>query len=267
MKKKEILIIDDDRDFSDAIQTVLQNDGFKIITASDGEEGFQKAAALKPDLIILDVMLPKRDGFAVCHDLKSQTSTAPIPILMLTSLGSESKGKQGSQIIAKGHKADGYLEKPVEPSLLKEQVQLMISQAEEGDENEGKKVLLIDDDPDFVGAIKSLLEENGFQVIISDTGEEGIRQAETENPDIILLDVMLPEMDGFAVCKYLKENKKTESIPVIMLTSIGSKLTRPGYAKALAVTHYADDYLEKPVESASLLKQIRKHIGPMRRLV
>lgn len=267
MKKKEILIVDDDRDFTESIKIILEKDGFKITTAYDGLEGLHMAAAFKPDLIILDVMLPLKDGYAICHELKSHQSTESIPILIVTSMGLESAGKQGSRIIANGHHADGYLEKPVDPIKLKEQVQFLLNQSEKQNQESAIKILLIDDDPDFVDAVKSLLDENGFDIVTSDTGEMGISLAETEHPDLILLDVMLPQMDGFAVCRYLKENKKTESIPIVMLTSIGSKLTYPGYARAIAVTHYADDYLEKPVESHSLLKVMRKYVGPMRRLV
>jgi len=185
--------------------------------------------ALKPDLVILDVMLLLKDGFAVCHDLKNHPSTKSIPVLILNSLDSSLENKRGTQVLAKGHKVDGYLEKPVDLNHLKTEVQVLLSESDKQEEKR-QKVLLIDDDPDFCEAIQTILSDKGFQVITSHTGEDGIHLAETENPDIVLLDVVLPEMDGFAACKYLKENIKTEPIPIVMLTSIGSRLTEPDYA-------------------------------------
>ncbi len=266
MEKRNVLLVDDDRDFVEAIKTSLENQGFQVSTAFDGEEGLTKAMKLKPNLIILDIMLPRKEGYAVCHDLKENETTSHIPILMLTSLGKKEEGKSGAEIVAKGHKADGYLEKPIEPSVLVEKAKSLIEKTGVVREKQ-LKVLLIDDGPDFIGAVKTILEENNYKVIVSYTGENGIIAANSEDPDIILLDVMLPEKDGYAVCKELKEDKKTRYTPIIMLTSVGKKLTEPDYAKAIAVTHRADDYIEKPVEAKELLKRIHHLIGPMRRLV
>ena len=266
MDKLKILLVDDDRDFLKAVKIALDNDGFEVITAHDGEEGLTKARGTKPDLIILDVMMPKRDGYSVCHILKEDESTVHIPILMLTSLGKTNEGKNGAETMAKGHRAEGYLEKPVEPQVLTKKARELIKKSK-GPAEEQLKVLLIDDDPDFIAAIKTILEENNYRVAVAYTGEDGLLSVIRENPDIILLDVMLPQKDGYAVCKELKEDEKTRSIPIVMLTSVGHKVTEPDYAKALAITHKADDYIEKPVETKELLNRIRKLVGPRRRLV
>lgn len=267
MEKRMVLLVDDDRDFLESVKTIFEANGFNVETAFDGEAGLRKAKRMQPDLIVLDVMLPKKDGFSVCHDLKDNERTASIPILMMTSLGNSTEGKGGAELLAAGHKADGYLEKPVEPQVLVEKAKELIQGNGENGNNKKLKVLLIDDDPDFVAAVKTLLDANGYRTIIAYTGEDGLVSVQKENPDIVLLDVMLPQKDGFSVCKELKEDEKTRFIPVIMLTSIAEKLTEPEYAKAMAVTHKADDYMEKPVEQKELLKRIRRFIGPMRRLV
>lgn len=266
MKKSQVLIIEDDKDFLEPVKIALEKNDFTVSTAMDGEEGLAKAEKVKPDLIILDIMLPKKDGYAVCHSLKDNEATAHIPVLILTSLGQKSEGKFGAEMLAKGHKADGFLEKPVDPKVLVEKARNLISKT--GKKEEKKvKVLLIDDDPDFIAAVKIVLEENDYKVLVEYTGEDGLIAARREDPDIVLLDVMLPGKDGYAVCKELKEDKKTSSVPVILMTSIGSKLTESEYGKAIAVTHQADDYIEKPVDQKELLKRIRKCIGPMRRIV
>ena len=266
MEKLHVLLVDDDVDFTEAVKTTLERRGIQVSTASDGEEGLHKAQTLDLDLVILDVMLPEKDGYFVCHELKENKSTANIPVIMLTSLGKQVEGMSGAELLSKGHAADAYLEKPVEPEMLIATAMELIEKTREIQEKPSK-VLLIDDDPDFIAAIKTTLESNGYNTVIAYTGEDGLLAVRKDNPDIILLDVMLPEKDGYAVCKELKEDEKTRLIPVIMLTSIGQKLTEPDYAKAIAVTHKADDYIEKPVEEKELLKRMQKLIGPMRRLV
>jgi len=266
MKKQKVLIIEDDKDFLEPIKTVLEKNEFDVSTAMDGEQGLEKAEKEKPDFIILDIMLPKKDGYAVCHNIKDNELLSDIPVLILTSLANKKDGKIGAELLAKGHNADGFLEKPVDPQVLLEKVHEMIKDASEKKKEE-LKVLIIDDDPDFIAAVKIILEQNDYSVFVEYTGEDGLNAVKTLDPDIILLDVMLPNKDGYAVCKELKDDKKTKSVPVILMTSVGSKLTESEYAKAIAVTHQADDYIEKPVDQKDLLKRIRKFIGPERRIV
>ncbi|MFO7889055.1 MAG: response regulator, partial [bacterium] len=255
-----------DKDFLKPVKTVLEKNDFSVVTAEDGEQGLVKAEKEKPDMIILDIMLPKKDGYAVCHSIKDNELLSHIPVLILTSLADKSNGKNGAELLAKGHKADGFLEKPVDPQALVDKVRTMISKAGKKREEE-LKVLIIDDDPDFIAAVKIILEENDYKVFIEYTGEEGLRAVREKDPDIVLLDVMLPEKDGYAVCKELKEDEKTRLIPVILITSVASKLTESEYSKAIAVTHQADDYIEKPVDQKELLKRIQKFIGPERRII
>jgi two-component system alkaline phosphatase synthesis response regulator PhoP len=268
MKNLSVLLADDDPDFLEAAKIALEAQGFNVSTASDGEDALQKAKKIKPDLIILDVMMPKKDGYAVCHSIKNDKMISGTPVLILTSLGSAKKGKIGADSMAEGHMADGFLEKPVELEVLTAKVKELVQKIQQNEVKAPKsKILIIDDDPDFVAAVKTVLDGNGYKTVVAYTGEDGLVAVQKENPDMVLLDVMLPQKDGFSVCKELKEDEKTRSIPVIMLTSIAEKLTEPDYARAMAVTHKADDYLEKPVEQKELLKRIQRLIGPRRRLV
>ena len=266
MEKPQVLLIDDDQDFSNAIKASFEKEGYSVAAAYDGEEGVRLAKKMTPDLVVLDVMMPKKDGYSVCHDIKSDDATSSIPVIMLTSLGSEADGKTGAEILAKGHKANAYFDKPVDTVILVNKAKELIEEA--GEMNIPKvKALLIDDDPDFIAGVKLVLEEYEFEVSVAYTGEEGLSTVLSEKPDVVLCDVILPEKDGFSVCKEIKENESTAGIPVLMLTSVGEKMTEGEYAKAVAVTHRADDYIEKPVEPKELLKRIRKFVGPKRRLV
>ncbi|MBE0526082.1 MAG: response regulator [Candidatus Thorarchaeota archaeon] len=119
-----------------------------------------------------------------------------------------------------------------------------------------KKILVVDDEELTTELAKTFLEKHGFSVIIAKDGEAGLNMAETENPDLILLDVMLPTMDGFAVCKKLKENEKFKDTPILMFTARGLS---SDIEKGEIVG--ADEYIVKPFSGKALVATIRKHLG------
>ena len=119
-----------------------------------------------------------------------------------------------------------------------------------------KKILVVDDEELTTELAKTFLEKYGFNVIIASTGESGLELAESENPDLILLDVMLPIMDGFAVCKKLKENAKFKDTPILMFTAKGLS---SDIEKGEEVG--ADEYIVKPFSGKALVATIRKHLG------
>ncbi|MBU0900304.1 response regulator [bacterium] len=120
-----------------------------------------------------------------------------------------------------------------------------------------KKILIIDDDPDIVGVLKLLLEIAHYQVIETFNGKEGLERADKDQPDLILLDIMMPVMDGWEVCKKLKGCLKTSPIPVIILTAKSEEENEKRAKKEGVV-----DYLTKPFLPLSLLKKIEKAIIP-----
>lgn len=120
----------------------------------------------------------------------------------------------------------------------------------------GKKILVVDDEELTTQLAKTFLEKYGFKVIIASDGEAGLEMAEAENPDLILLDVMLPSMDGFSVCKKLKENDNFKNTPILMFTAKGlSSDIEEGKAVG------ADEYIVKPFSGKALVATIRKHLG------
>ena len=117
-----------------------------------------------------------------------------------------------------------------------------------------KRILIIDDEKDFCSLIKVNLElTNAYKVLIANSGREGVQLAEQEKPDLILLDIIMPNMDGFQVIKTLKENPKTLSIPIIMLTAVLDEK-----AKQKAWEMYDEAYLTKPVETETLKAKIEE---------
>ncbi|OGC42051.1 hypothetical protein A2Y85_00480 [candidate division WOR-3 bacterium RBG_13_43_14] len=122
------------------------------------------------------------------------------------------------------------------------------------------KILLVDDDPDFLDATRQILLAHKYDVVTANNGEEGIAKAKIESPDLIILDVIMPGKDGFTTCYELRKFPQTRPIPIIMLTAVGQQLSKPEYGQEIAIDHLADDYIDKPVEMQVLLKKIEKHL-------
>lgn len=122
------------------------------------------------------------------------------------------------------------------------------------------KILLIDDDIDFVEATKMVLEKAPYEVIVAYEGEQGLRKAREENPDLILLDIIMPVKDGFTAAEQFKKDPKLSRIPVLMLTSFSAKGAGTGipYGRGLALE--AEDYIEKPVSPEELLSRVKQYL-------
>jgi len=119
-----------------------------------------------------------------------------------------------------------------------------------------KKILLIDDDPDLVKAVTMILESKKYLVAAAYGGLEGLRKAKTEDPDLIVLDVMMPDKDGYSVCKELKADPGLSKIPVLLLTAVVSHIPTTRFTQQMGLETEADDYLDKPVEPDILVKRI-----------
>ncbi len=120
------------------------------------------------------------------------------------------------------------------------------------------KILVVDDEPDVQEMIKMALEGAGYEVIVANNGQECVDKARNEKPDGIVLDIMMPEMDGFTACKELKHDPKTEKIPILILTGLGEKLSSTRYARNMGLSLEAEDFLEKPVEPNELVKRLEE---------
>ncbi len=119
-----------------------------------------------------------------------------------------------------------------------------------------KKILIVDDDPDFVEAVAMILRSKKFEVIIAYNGNEGLEKVKTDRPDLIVLDVMMPEKDGYAVCKELKADPRWNRIPILLLTGVVSHIPTTRYTQQMGMETEADDYLDKPVEPEILVKRV-----------
>ena len=123
------------------------------------------------------------------------------------------------------------------------------------------KILLVDDDPDFVEATKIVLESVPYEVAVAYDGDEALRRVKDVDPDLIILDIIMPEQHGFKVCEALKSDPELAEIPVIMLTSLSQRMGETAFSLSDGMMLEADDYVDKPVTPGELLRRVQKLLG------
>lgn len=205
-----ILVIDDNESVRDITRRFLVQAGYQVITAVNGMEGLRLALSESPNVILLDVMMPEMDGWSVLRALKLDAKLMHIPVLMMTITDDKNLG------YALG--ASDYLLKPVSSGRLVNVLQ-RYQPAEEKGSDAQSWVLLVEDNAANREMTRRQLQASNWQVMEAKNGLQALDQLEQRRPDIILLDLMMPEMDGFEFLQRLKSRSEWRSIPVIVLTA------------------------------------------------
>ncbi|MEE9398702.1 MAG: response regulator [Dehalococcoidales bacterium] len=271
--KARILIINDRHSEVWYIGQILQKEGFDIRTAFDGLEGLSKVQEEKPDLIILDTIMPKMDGYKVYHHLQKDPITACIPVLFLTVRREADERRMfasGSHNFATGRRkqvesrqatAVDFLTKPVIAEAVVERLQALLQfsksrTSSQEIKNTKSRILIVDDDRSLVQLTVQALQKVGFDVLTAFDGLEGLRKAQEEKPDLIILDTIMPELNGLQVLSSVRRNS---NVPVTMLTE-RSEVDLLKKAMALG----ADSYVIKPFSINDLLARVQaklQHAG------
>lgn len=121
-----------------------------------------------------------------------------------------------------------------------------------------KKILVVDDEPDFVAIVRKYLEKEGFEVDVAYDGVEGLNKVRQSPPDAIVLDVMMPEKDGYAVCQELKQSDQYKNIPIVLLTAVSSHVSSTRYSHYDGMSTEADDYLPKPASAEEIVESVKR---------
>jgi adenylate cyclase len=200
-----VLVIDDDPTARDLIADHLKADGFSVVTAAGGLEGLKLARELRPIAITLDVMMPDLDGWSVLGALRQDADLAEIPVIMITILDEHRRG------VALG--AAGYLTKPIDRERLTRMINRFRVPARQ------TRVLMVDDDGTQRERLRGWLEDEQWVVQEAANGRNALALLQDARPDVILLDLMMPEMDGFAVVAALQKEPRWRDIPVVVVTA------------------------------------------------
>ena len=198
-----VLIVDDEAAQRDLLTRFLVRQGFAVRTAGDGQSGLDLARELLPRVILLDVMMPGLDGWSVLHALKDDKATEAIPVVMVSFVA------DAAMSISLG--ATGSVPKPVDWTRLK--IVMDRFRSTDGD------VLVVDDDADTRQRLRAVLEKNGWSVVEAANGQEALDQVERSRPHLVLLDLTMPVMDGFAFLHRLRQTPGCRDIPVVVLSA------------------------------------------------
>ena len=197
-----VLVIDDEAAVRDLMQRFLAKEGFRVVTAAGGEEGLRRARELRPDAITLDVMMPGMDGWAVLSALKADPDVADVPVIMLTIVDDRNLG------YALG--ASDYLTKPIDRDRL-----VTVLKQHRRD----RPVLVVDDDAGLRQLLRRMLEPEGYAVVEAENGRVALERLRDVSPSVVLLDLMMPEMDGFEFVAELRRHEAWRAIPVVVITA------------------------------------------------
>lgn len=204
-----ILVVEDDPSTSELLTLYLAQGGYRVAHAYNGDTALARIRELKPFAVLLDVMLPGKDGWEILQEMKSDPELKDIPVIIASVIDNRELG------FALG--ASDYLVKPVDRITLLKKLEELSFATKKG--RRPVNILCIDDHNEVLELLASILEPAGYNVITANSGRQGIEKAIAYGPDLIILDLMMPEVDGFEVTQILKGNPSTMDIPILILTA------------------------------------------------
>ncbi len=252
MSNKTVLVIEDNEKTLKLFRALLEANDHRVLEAKDAESGLALLDQEKPDLILMDIQLPGMDGHTATSMIKKNPEVRDVPVLALTAYA-----MQGDREKALAAGCDGYISKPIDIQGFLDQIALFLDEKVRGEIFQSrrlppyrKRILIVDDEPRNVKLLDAMISDK-FDVIAAGSGEEALNLAGSDHPDVILLDVMMPGLDGFEVARRLKADAELKDIPIIMVTALTDKEN-----KLAGLASGAEEYLNKPVRRIELLARI-----------
>jgi signal transduction histidine kinase/DNA-binding response OmpR family regulator/HAMP domain-containing protein len=198
-----VLCIDDDPEVIDLLRRYLIPEGYSVRGVNSGDEGIQLAQELHPAVITLDIMMPEKDGWQVLRELKDNPATSDIPVIIHSVVE--------NRPLALSLGALEVVTKPSEPKKI-------LSIVERACRSNKQPIMIVDDNQDFADALKILLEVEGYKAVALYSGEDSLKDIETINPSLLILDLIMPGIDGFAVVERLRSQERWHSLPIVILS-------------------------------------------------
>jgi CheY-like chemotaxis protein/anti-sigma regulatory factor (Ser/Thr protein kinase) len=203
---RRVLVIDDDATVRELMERFLVKEGFSVVTAANGVEGLRRAREVRPAAITLDVMMPDLDGWTVLAALKGDPELADIPVIFVTILDEKTRGYSLGAV--------DYLVKPIDRERLSQVLTRICG------DRPSRRILLVEDDDITRRVTQHALEREGWSVTQAENGRVALVRMAENRPDAILLDLMMPEMDGFEFLAELRRHASWRDIPVLVLTAM-----------------------------------------------
>jgi len=202
-----VLVCDDDASVVEVVAAMLSERGYRVIEATSGEQALERAISERPDAILLDLLMPGMSGWETAAALRKRPETSEIPIVILSVL-SPGEGETPSEPVA------DWLEKPIDQRALFEALGRAV-----GARGEPFKVLVVEDDRDLAGTLTAMFESHGIEAFEASSGREAIELSQEVLPDLLVLDIGLPEADGFEVVDWLRRHERLKAVPMVVYTA------------------------------------------------
>ncbi|MSR78747.1 MAG: response regulator [Candidatus Taylorbacteria bacterium] len=222
----KILLVEDDIFFGDVLFRKLKGQGYNVFLTRDGAEGLKAISDFKPELILLDIILPTMNGYEILEEKEKNPAIKDIPVIVISNSG---QPVEISRVLALGVK-DYLIKAQFDPEEVLVKVKTELGKMSQNTTAsvtntflDGKKVMWVEDDKFLSDIIARKFSREKCVLFHATEGEEAIRLTEKEQPDIVLLDILLPGIDGYEILSRLKANPKTKDIPVILLSNLGQK--------------------------------------------
>jgi two-component system alkaline phosphatase synthesis response regulator PhoP len=242
-----ILIVDDDPDIVEGITAVLETRDYRLASAGDGLQCMERIQEEPPDLLILDMMMPRMDGFAVIRQLRSDPKYAGMPSIVLTTVIEDAAYRRYELETGIAMDIQAYIEKPASPEQLLRHVTAIVEQP---------YIIVADDDPDILEALTTVLESEAYQVATATDGQGCLELVRKRKPDLLILDLLMPRMDGFAVIRELRSEPALADLQIMVLTTVVEDASRRRYELETGRDMTVTQYMQKPVPPNELLKRV-----------
>jgi len=268
----KILIVEDEDVLLNILKNKLEKEGFEVLSAVDGEDALGEIENKKPDLVLLDILMPKMSGIELLKKLKEKGTLDSLPVIILSNSGQPSEIKEAKELGVKDclikaefdpqevvEKIRKYLpEESGEGSLEEKTAKDTSGESAQKDvqiNSDNFRVLVVEDDLFLRGLMSQKLTKEGFSVIEAVDGEEGLKMVSEKQPHIVLLDLILPGIGGFEVLEKIRQDENIGGIPVLILSNLGQK-DDLDKAKRLGATDYLVKAHNTPGEIVAKVKSI-----------
>ncbi|MCX8127639.1 MAG: response regulator [Synergistetes bacterium] len=266
--KEKIIVAEDDSKIQMVIKGALEKEGYEILLAKDGLEAI-KLLQENPDVvsIVTDIAMPRMTGLELVEEIRKNGPNPDIPILMLSAHHTKENILKATEL-----GINEFLIKPFSikdlvirlnrmlgketPTLPPKREETAPPPEKTSNNNFKKKILVVDDSTIILKIIESTLTNAGFHVITSDNGKQALLKAKAEKPDLILTDIMMPEMDGLTLCEEIRKDPYTQRIPIIIVSAKGQKKD-----VLEALKRGANGYIVKPFSSKDLILRVKNILG------
>ena len=243
---EKILVVEDNEQNRILMRQILAHQGYEVLEAVDGLMGLEMARQHMPALILLDIQMPVMNGFMVIHELRNDPELKKIKVIAVSSFAM--KGDREKALRAD---FDEYVTKPIDTRTFPELVKQVLSRKPTMNPR-NPVILCVDDEEANLKLLENILVPRGYTVVRAASGKDALQKIKSQAIDLVLLDIIMPGMNGFEVCRQIKGDPKLRNIPVILITVLTEKQDR-----IRGIEAGAEEFLSKPFDQPEVLARIK----------